>query len=189
MPGPVDSCVGRNSSSQRAGEGEEKGKGRRREWRLQTWQNLDVAMESSSWIFPPWPAIKNFLFSFCQHTVFIFPFRIWRTSRGNSGSLHSLWPRCGQKYSHLTRESWHLQSSSPQGLFQLLSLQKAACVWDELSGFPTHGENDQHISKHCVPVADPSCPSTWLQLQHWALHLFVIRRFVSEHAWQCLCSF
>lgn len=55
-------------------------------------------MESSSWIFPPWPAIKNVLFSFCQHAVFIFPFRILRTSRGNSGSLHSLWPHCGQKY-------------------------------------------------------------------------------------------
>lgn len=40
-------------------------------------------MESSSWIFPLWPAIKNILFSFCQHVVFIFPFHIQRTSRGN----------------------------------------------------------------------------------------------------------
>lgn len=99
MPGPV----GRTWAGAAGAEGWERRKGRRRECRQQMWQNLDVAMESSSWIFPLWPAIKNVLFSFCQHTVFIFPFHIRRASRGNSASLHSLWPHCGLKYT----VTWH----------------------------------------------------------------------------------
>lgn len=49
--------------------------------------------------FPLWPAIKNALFSFCQHIVFIFPFYIGRIFKVNSGSVQSFWPCYGQKYS------------------------------------------------------------------------------------------
>lgn len=62
-----------------------------------TWQSLDVAMESSSWIFLCGLLLKMYCWAPVS-MLFFSSFHIGGTLEVNSDSVQSFWTHCGQKY-------------------------------------------------------------------------------------------